>query len=93
VEPIAAGCYCIIMTPLTYSIHSNVWFMPFFKTNTSFLLTNFKIACGKSRTGEQPREDHINRNSHTTRHISFANLYVLYFCGWNMEKKGLWVSF
>jgi hypothetical protein len=24
VEPIAAGCYCIIMTPLTYSIHSNV---------------------------------------------------------------------
>lgn len=56
------------------------------KSCTSFPLTNFKIACRKGWTREQPREDHVDRDCQTTGHVPFTDLNVLYLCRWKGQK-------
>ena len=43
------------------------------------LKLHLEVVCQQGRAGKQPREDHVQRNGHTTADITFTNLDVLDF--------------
>ena len=43
------------------------------------LKLHLEVVCQQGRAGKQPREDHVQRDGHTTTDVPFTNLDVLDF--------------